>query len=438
PATVTVPANATTVTFAIATKTVTAVHAVTITATYNGLAKTATLTVNPPTAGLAGVTVNPTAVTGGAGSTGTVTLGAAAPAGGAVVTLASNNFNAATVPATVTVPANATTVTFAIATKAVAAVSAVTITANYNGVARTATLTVNPAGPATLAALTMNPATVIYGANSTGTVTLTSAAPAGGAAIALTATNTSGFTVPASVTVPVGATTAQFIVGTYWFPATTTITATYNGVDKTATLTSVNATVIGLTCAPNPVIAGNTATCTVTMNGIVPTDTPVSVLSDQPFFLPDASGWLTVPAGAVSAAFSITTTLVPAQIVAHISASAVATATVTAPLTINLTNRGRKWNLNNVVFKDGGKASGYFTYDPATGEYLDVNIRVTPGNPPDPNVAYTPYCTEDYSPTCTPPPAKISQESFALPDNLYGVPTGFFYRVVVSGSVTAQ
>jgi hypothetical protein len=488
---------------------VAAVTAVIIKAAYNGVAKTATLTVNPPAAGLVGVTVNPTAVTGPAGGTGTVTLGAAAPAGGAVVTLTSNTPIAATVPPTVTVAANATTVTFAITTKPVAAVTAVIIKAAYNGVAKTATLTVNPAGPAALAGVTMNPATVIYGANSTGTVTLTSAAPAGGAAIALTAANTSGFTVPPSVTVPVGATTAQFTVGTYWFPATTTITATYNGVDKTATLTSVNATVIGLTCAPNPVIAGNPATCTVTMNGIVPSDTPVSVLSDQPFFLPDASGWLTVPAGAVSAAFSITTTLVPAQIVAHISASALATPAVTTPLTINLTNRGRKWNLNNVVFKDGGKASGYFTYDPATGQYLDVNIRVTPGNPPNPNsplgqspedlyyypwpngfmptfvddwstasemalqnpvtntpvswtylqfnfaqpltnaggtiplvvnpnVAYSPYCTEDYSPTCTRPPAQVSQESFALPDNLYGVVPGFYYRVIISGTVTAQ
>ena len=64
-----------------------------------------------------------------------------APAGGAIVTLASNNPNAATVPTTVTVPANATTVTFAITTKAVTAVRAVTITATYNGVAKTATLT---------------------------------------------------------------------------------------------------------------------------------------------------------------------------------------------------------------------------------------------------------------------------------------------------------
>jgi trimeric autotransporter adhesin len=120
---------------------VTAVKAVTITATYSGLAKTATLTVNPP---LVGVTVSPAAVMGGVGSTGRVTLGTAAPVGGAIVTLASSNVTAATVPASVTVAAGATSATFAITTKVVTAVKAVTITATYNGVAKTATLTVNP------------------------------------------------------------------------------------------------------------------------------------------------------------------------------------------------------------------------------------------------------------------------------------------------------
>src|SRR4249919_390427 len=114
---------------------------------------------------------------------------------------------------------------------------------------------------------------------------------------------------------------------------------------------------------------------------LCPSPHPCSYCLTSRFSL--ASGTVTVPAGASGTNFSITTTLVPDQIVAHISASALATATVTAPLTINLTNRGRKWVLNNVVFKDGGTATGYFTYDPATGKYLDVNIRVTPG--PDPN-----------------------------------------------------
>ena len=56
----------------------------------------------------------------------------------------------------------------------------------------------------------------------------------------------------------------------------------------------------------------------------------------------------------------------------------------------------------------------------------------------NPNVAYTPYCNYDPSPTCTPPPANISQERFSLPDNFYNVPTAFYYRTIVSGTVTAQ
>ena len=70
---------------------------------------------------LLSLTLNPATVTGGADSTGKVTLTAAAPAGGAVVTLTSSNTNAATVPASVTVAAGATTATFAITTNAVTA-----------------------------------------------------------------------------------------------------------------------------------------------------------------------------------------------------------------------------------------------------------------------------------------------------------------------------
>jgi hypothetical protein len=506
PASVTVPANATTATFAITTKAVTAVTAVTITTTYSGVAKTATLTVNP-SAALTGVTVNPAVVTGAAGSTGRVTLGQAAPAGGAVVTLASNNINAATVPASVTVPANATTATFAIATKAVAAVTAVTIRATYSGVNKTAALTVNPAGPAALAGVTMNPATMIFGSISTGTVTLTAPAPAGGAVVALASSEWALFVLPASVTVPAGATSAQFQVATQVAKATTVITASYNGVNKTANLASVYPTVTALTCTPNPVIGGNTTVCTVTLNGIMPGAVTVAVSTDQPFIAP-ASGYLTVPAGAVSAAFSLTTLLVPDQIVAHISASVLefVTDTVTAPLTINLTDRGRKWVLNNVVLKDGSTASGYFIYDAVAGQYLAANILVTAapdpnnplGKPPqnlyfypwpngtkptvvsdwstaslmglqnpvtplpiswttlqfnfaqpltnaggtiplvvNPTVAYTEYCLSDLSPACVPPPTTISQERFALPENPWVV-SAFWYRVIVSGSVTAQ
>jgi hypothetical protein len=99
-------------------------------------------TVNGATTQLS-VALNPTSVSGGSSSTGTITLTAPAPTGGAVVTLTSNNA-AATVPASITIAAGATTGTFTVSTTGVAASTAVTITASYNGSNQTATLTVTP------------------------------------------------------------------------------------------------------------------------------------------------------------------------------------------------------------------------------------------------------------------------------------------------------
>jgi hypothetical protein len=56
----------------------------------------------------------------------------------------------------------------------------------------------------------------------------------------------------------------------------------------------------------------------------------------------------------------------------------------------------------------------------------------------DPNRPYTPYCAHNPSPTCTPPLTNISQELFALPENQFGVPPAWYYRVIVSGSVTTD
>src|SRR5207249_2180810 len=54
---------------------------------------------------ISSVSLNPTSVLGGNPSTGTVTLNAAAPAGGAVVALGSSNTSVATAPTSVTVAA---------------------------------------------------------------------------------------------------------------------------------------------------------------------------------------------------------------------------------------------------------------------------------------------------------------------------------------------
>ncbi|MEY2583530.1 MAG: hypothetical protein QOE09_3379 [Ilumatobacteraceae bacterium] len=98
----------------------------------------------PAPAALSAVSVNPTSVSGGSSAQGTVTLTAAAPAGGYSVTLSSSTADA-TVPTSVSVTQGATIVTFAITTTAVTTSTTVTITATAGGSTRTAGLTVTPA-----------------------------------------------------------------------------------------------------------------------------------------------------------------------------------------------------------------------------------------------------------------------------------------------------
>ena len=214
----------------------------------------------PPGSGsttLYSIELAPTSVNGGTSSTGTVTLSGAAPSGGAVVTL-SSSASAATVPANVTVAAGATSATFTVTTSAVTAATPVTIAATYGGTTKTTLLTVNPATAVALSSVAVSPATVNGGSPSTGTVTLSGAAPSGGAVVTLSS-SASAATVPANVTVTAGATSATFTVTTSAVTVATpvTISASYGGTTKTTLLTV------------NPVTTGGTpaGTYTLTVTG---------------------------------------------------------------------------------------------------------------------------------------------------------------------------
>jgi len=99
---------------------------------------------NPPgSLALSSVGVNPTSVTGGSSSTGTVTLSGPAPGYGVTVNL-SSSASAATVPASVSVAGGASSATFTVNTSSVTASTPATITASYVGVMKTALLTVTP------------------------------------------------------------------------------------------------------------------------------------------------------------------------------------------------------------------------------------------------------------------------------------------------------
>jgi hypothetical protein len=192
----------------------------------------------PPPVTLTSIALNPTSVTGGASSAGTVTLSGAAPSGGAVVSLSSSNTSAATVPGSITVAAGVTTAPFTVTTNTVSANTTVTITGTYQTVNKTATLTVNGPTAAVLSSVSVSPNSVTGGATSNGTVTLTTPAPTGGAVISLTS-SASAAAVPATVTVASGATSVVFTVTTQAVTTTTTatITATYQSVSRTASLT---------------------------------------------------------------------------------------------------------------------------------------------------------------------------------------------------------
>ena len=214
----------------------------------------------PATASLSSVAVSPSTVVGGSNAQGTVTLTAAAPSGGASVALSSSS-NAATVPGTVTVPAGSTSATFPVTTSSVTTSTPVTLSGVYAGATRSASLTVSPPAPppapASLSSVAVSPSTVVGGSNAQGTVTLTAAAPSGGASVALSSSSNAA-TVPGTVTVPAGSTSATFPVTTSSVTASTpvTLSGVYAGVTRSASLT--------VTPQPPPT---STATLSVTATG---------------------------------------------------------------------------------------------------------------------------------------------------------------------------
>lgn len=182
---------------------------------------------------ISSLNLNPTTVASGSTSTGTVNLNMSAP-NGAVLALATGNSSVAKVPATVTVSPGSSTATFAVNAGFASSPTDVAISGSLGAQTRSATLRVTP--PAvSLASLKVNPATVGGGNSTTGTITLTDAAPSGGALIALSSGNPSFVGVPAHVTVPAGSSTATFTVTTLAVPSSTTVTLSAGYVGSTAT-----------------------------------------------------------------------------------------------------------------------------------------------------------------------------------------------------------
>jgi hypothetical protein len=249
--------------FALPTNNVNANTTATVTASWNGVSTQAQVTLTPQPAPTS-FTLNPTSTVGTGGSSfGRVTI-ASPRSTDTIFQLTSSQPTIAQVPGSVMVPAGVTAGGFNVFTTQVTTQTVVTISVSGGGVTLSATLTVTPDAapppppPATLSSFSVNPTSVTGGNPSTGTVTLSSPAPAGGTVVNLGSNQPGAASVPTNVTVAAGATSANFTITTFPSAGTTVQLSAGIGNQFLFAALSVNA------AAPPP---PPSATLTVTATG---------------------------------------------------------------------------------------------------------------------------------------------------------------------------
>jgi len=289
-----------------------------LTAALNGGSQTFTLTANAP-AQLTSVSCAPATLGSNASSTCTVTLNQVATSA-AVVSLASNN-GVLSVPASVSVPVGQSSATFAAASGTVSSSQSATVTATLNGQSQSAVISLAPA--VQLSSLTCSPSTVSGPGISACTITLTSAA-ASAITIALLSNNTS-VTVPDSVNIGAGLSSGAFTatVAAVVSNQTALLTATWNSVSRTFTLTatgSAPAQLTSLACAPSSLSSNASSTCTVTLSNAATSAATVSLAS--------SNGLLSVPASVTLQSGQSSTTFTATSGIVNSSQNATVTATL--------------------------------------------------------------------------------------------------------------
>ena len=236
PSPVFIPAGGHSATFSQSTSAVGSTATVTVTAsdgTYNAWANLTLLAPQP-----ASLTVSPSSLRGGGTTGGGVTFNAPVVTDTTVsLTVLSGGAAVASMPASVVVQAGFSSAIWAIATNVVSASTQVKISATANGATKNAFFTVLPPVPSSL---TFNPSSVTGGNSSTATVgfpvpvirdtVVTLAIVSGASGVA---------SIPSTVTVTQGNSSANFTVVTKQVSAKTTVTvsATANGGTKTNTFT---------------------------------------------------------------------------------------------------------------------------------------------------------------------------------------------------------
>ena len=173
-----------------------------------------------------------------------------------------------------------------------------------------------------VSSLTCNPSSVNAGSNTTCTVGLSIAAPNGGSVVSLSENN-AALSVPSSVTVASGATSATFTASSTSVTADTVVavTATYNSTSKTATVIVLGSLMLSsVGCSPSSFPSDSSTTCTATLNKDAPSGGAVVTLSDNSSFLSVPSS-VTVASGETSATFTASSSVVSSNQTVTITAT---------------------------------------------------------------------------------------------------------------------
>lgn len=271
--------------------------------------------VSPGDPGVFAIITTPNNAYGGNSTQARVLLNDPAPSGGAVVRVASD-IPQAEVPANVIVPAGQTdAVVTPITTGPVPTNGIIGIVRAANAVStQQSSLGVMPL----LYGTSLSRESVVGGTSLTGTVTLQSAAPSGGATVRLISSDTRYARVPATVFIPAGATEASFTVTTSAVAAATRVvieTGTDNDGYRApqAWLTvappgtpTPPASLASLTLATASVVAGGSSTATLTLTSPAPAGGATVWVNGSLEGQVITPHGVIIPAGSTSASFTMT------------------------------------------------------------------------------------------------------------------------------------
>ena len=317
PTTITIPAGSKTAVFDVTTLGVNSLQTVDLNASLQGLTITQQLDVIPAT--LLAISVNPARVSGGTPSAGVVQLNGSAPPGGVTVTLASDD-PAAAVPATVFIPQQTQSVGFDVTTTVVNVNTTANLSATLGADTVKTTIDVLVAN---LISVAVTPDSIQGGNTATGVVGLDQPAASGGVIITLSTDNPAVATVPATVTIPSGATNANFVVSTVVVDTTVNVTifADRDGAGPIVPLSAnleVRETLFTLTVDPDSVAGGNNAQGTIVLAEPAPAaGVTITLSTDDPAAQVPAT--VTITEGNDTVSFPIQTSAVGSDTVVTIS-----------------------------------------------------------------------------------------------------------------------